>query len=765
MKSVPMGSVRFQARLATKLSALIVAFVFACVFPPAPFCQSVTCEVSSYLGGTSDDRASAVAVDSLGRVYVTGNTYSSNFPVYSATLSPYQSTRNGDSDVFVARFASGGSFLYYSTYLGGSGYDSAADIAVDMTGNAYIAGYTLSSNFPALTAYQSSRRGSEDAFLTKLDVTGSCLAYSTYLGGSGVDIARGVAVSPWTVAVVSGYTDSGNFPTVNPYQSSINGSYDTFLAMFSLSGSSLYGSTYFGGEEADYPGGVAIHPSLYHTYLCGSTNSHFFPLLNPYQDELLGDAGDCFVAKFDMPNSALFYSTYLGGTEDDFARGIALDSATGCAVVTGATASATFPTLSALIPILYSSQDPFVTKLNSSGSALLFSTFWGGEGTDTSEDIAVDSAGNIFIAGVTDSNLFPLRNTYQASTNGAYPPPTVNPQYEEGFVAGFTSDGGASLFSTYLGGTSWDYPHGVAVDSRMGVWVVGETGSSDFPSINSYQRSRAGGGDAFLSRLRYEPSSRQTHVVSGDYDGDSTADPAYFDPRNGGWRVRNLINTIFGRAGDIPVSGDYDGDGTTEIAVFRPSTDPQWMIRGGPRTYFGISGDIPIPGDYDGDGIPELAIYRPSTALFGIQHGDRREFGMRGLGDIPIPADYNQDGRCEIAIYRPLVHLWAIMGLPRFNFGPTAPNTEALPVPGNYCGDGRPEAALYITSGALAGSWLIRDFTQFEFGCPQEWPVPGDYDGDEKDEPALFNAPAGLWRVPDVTRFMFGSTGVIPATR
>jgi hypothetical protein len=747
--------------LATKLFVVIFAFATAGVFPPALFCEPVTCEVSSYLGGAGDDQANAVAVDSLGRVYLAGNTYSSNFPAYSATLSPYQSTRNGDCDVFVAQFASGGSFLYYSTYLGGGGYDSASDIAVDLTGDAYIAGYTLSNNFPVLNAYQSSRGGLEDAFLAKLDVTGSCLEYSTYLGGIGEDIASGVAVSPWTVAVVSGYTYSVDFPTVDAYQSSNNGYSDAFLTMFSLSGSSLYGSTYFGGFLEDYGSGVAIHPSLGHTYLCGTTISPNFPLLGPYQNSLLGNATDCFVAKFDMPSSALFYSTYLGGTEDDFATGIALDSAAGCAVVTGGTASSSFPVTWSPRPP--SPQDGFVTRLNSTGSALSLSTFWGGGGEDTSEDIAVDSAGNIFIAGVTDSPDFPIENAYQATSNGANPPPTVNPQYVEGFAAGISPSGPTVLFSTYLGGTKWDMARGVAVGSGMGVWVVGETGSDNFPSVNSYQRSRAGGADAFLSRLRYDPSPRQTRVDSGDYDGDLRADPAYFDPRNGGWRVRGVINTVLGVAGDIPVSGDYDGDGTTEIALFRPS-NAQWIIRGIGRPVFGIPGDIPVPGDYDGDGTTDLAIFRPrSEALWAVQGIPRVNFGREG--DIPIPGDYNHDGVDEFAIYRPHDQYWAVRGGDRFNFGPTTIYPDSLPVPGDYCGDARLEAAIYVRSGYFAGSWFIRDFTQFEFGCPQEWPMPADYDGDEKDEPALFNAPAGLWRVPDVTRFIFGSTGVIPATR
>jgi hypothetical protein len=192
-------------------------------------------EYSTYLGGSNWDEGFGIAVDSSGNAYVTGRTYSTNFP----TQNPYQGTHGGGGlDAFVTKLNSAGSALSYSTYLGGSGDDGGFDIAVDSSGNAYVAGYTFSTNFPTQNPYQDSKGGDVDAFVTRLNISGSTLEYSTYLGGSSYDYGIGIAVDSSGNAYVVGHTASTNFPTQSPYQGTFGGgSYDAFIASFFSDGS------------------------------------------------------------------------------------------------------------------------------------------------------------------------------------------------------------------------------------------------------------------------------------------------------------------------------------------------------------------------------------------------------------------------------------------------------------------------------------------------------------------------------------------------
>ncbi len=260
---------------------------------------------STYLGGTSEDLGFGIAVDSSGNAYVTGQTYSSNFP----TLNPYQSTFQGASDAFVTKLSSSGASLIYSTYLGGGVTDCGYGIAVDGNSHAYVTGGTESSNFPTLNAYQATYQGggyyAGDVFVTKLSSTGNSLISSTYLGGGGSDVGRGIAIDASGNAYVAGYTNSSsssNFPTLNPYQSTFQGGvYDAFVTKLSNSGNNLIYSTYLGGGEYDVGWEIAVDVSG-NAYLTGYTYSTNFPTLNPYQT--YQDGGDVFVTKlyFDPAN-------------------------------------------------------------------------------------------------------------------------------------------------------------------------------------------------------------------------------------------------------------------------------------------------------------------------------------------------------------------------------------------------------------------------------------------------------------------------------
>jgi hypothetical protein len=368
---------------------------------------------STYLGGSGQDVGFGIAVDSVGNAYITGTTYSTDFP----TMNPLQ-PNCGDGggtceagDAFVAELNPAGSALVYSTYLGGYYNDQAYGIAVDGSGNAYVTGDTTSSDFPTMNPLQPTFGGGIDAFVSKLNPTGSALVYSTYLGGSAGDFGQAIAVDSSGNAYVAGYTSSTNFPTMNPLQPTYGGgNTDAFVAQLNSTGSVLVYSTYLGGSADDFTGGIAVDGSG-NAYVAGWTSSTNFPTMNPLQPANAGRS-DAFVAQLNPTGSALLYSTYLGGSGDDEAEHIAVDSS-GNPYVTGATNSTNFPTMNPLQPAFGGGGDAFVTKLNAPGSALVYSTYLGGGGLDTGYGLAVDSAGNAYVTGVTSSSNFPTMNPLQ----------------------------------------------------------------------------------------------------------------------------------------------------------------------------------------------------------------------------------------------------------------------------------------------------------------------------------------------------------------
>ena len=316
---------------------------------------------STYLGGSSNDEGYGIAVDSAGSAYVTGQTFSSNFP----TASPLQAANAGEYDAFVAKLNPAGSALVYSTYLGGSAFDSGSGIAVDSAGSAYVTGQTNSSNFPTASPLQAANAGGSDAFVAKLNPAGSALVYSTYLGGSSKDFGNGIAVDSAGSASIVGSTSSTNFPTAVPLQAanaSASGD-NAFVAKLNPAGSALIYSTYLGGSNYDDGNGIAVDAagSAYVTGYTGSTN---FPTASPLQAHNAGPEGtdEAFVAKLSPLGASLVYSTYLGGSVGNSGRGIAVDSA-GNAYVTGGTGATDFPTVSPPQAANGGGYDAFVAKI------------------------------------------------------------------------------------------------------------------------------------------------------------------------------------------------------------------------------------------------------------------------------------------------------------------------------------------------------------------------------------------------------------------
>ncbi|HVG22897.1 MAG TPA: SBBP repeat-containing protein [Thermoanaerobaculia bacterium] len=439
---------------------------------------------STYLGGSSSENVSGIAVDSAGNTYVTGNTASTNFP----TANAFQATYGGSGgDAFVTKINAAGSALVYSTYLGGSAFDFGQDIAVDASGSAYVAGSTNSTNFPTANPVQAAIAGTADAFVTKLNAAGNALVYSTYLGGSADDQAYSVAVDGAGNAYVAGETFSVNFPTANALQAAKAGSIDAFLTKVNAAGSALVYSTYLGGSNVDRASGVALD-SAGNAYLTGDTRSANFPLVSPVQAAQAG-LEDAFATKVNAAGTALVYSTYLGGSAADFGDDIVVDAA-GNAYLSGSTFSVNFPTANAVQAINGGGNDAFAAKLNASGTALVYSTYLGGSGFDAAYAVAVDSARRAHLAGGTDSPNFPTANPLQAANAGA----------SDAFTTTLGA-GGVILESTYLGGSATDAALAVAVDAAGNTYLGGVTQSANFPTANPLQAALAGAADAFVAKL------------------------------------------------------------------------------------------------------------------------------------------------------------------------------------------------------------------------------------------------------------------------
>jgi hypothetical protein len=369
---------------------------------------------STYLGGASDDFGSGVALDSSGSAYVTGGTFSFNFPVSNAI----QPNTGGALDGFIAKLSSGGNQLVYSTYLGGSDFDRGYRIAVDSSGNGYVTGFTDSTNFPTANSAQPTYAGGEDAFVTKLNSAGTQLVYSTYLGGSNLDDGNSIAVDSSGNAYTVGSTSSTNFPTFNAMQAAntSGGCCDAFVTKLNAAGAYVY-STYLGGNGYDQATGVAVDSSG-DTYVCGTTGGGF-PTVNAFQSAFGGSVFDAFIAKLNPTGSALIFSTYLGGINNDQGLRIALDPA-GNAYVVGSTSSTNFPTTNAFQPSLGGGPngDGFVAELSSTGGQLAYSSYLGGNADDVAIGIAVDSSGNAYVTGNTQSTNFPTVNAFQATYMG-----------------------------------------------------------------------------------------------------------------------------------------------------------------------------------------------------------------------------------------------------------------------------------------------------------------------------------------------------------
>jgi hypothetical protein len=530
---------------------------------------------STYLGGSGSEGCSAItgtvtagcpaiALDSGSNIYVAGPTTSTDFPIPSGGTEP---TLTGTANVFVTKFANSGTVLSYTTYIGGSGTDTTAGLAVDSGFDAFVAGTTTSTDFPNVNGLTvSSLSPGKHAFVAEVKPDGSGLAYSTYLAGSGTETASGLALNAKGQAFVTGVTTSPDYPvTLGSFQTTPKATTQFFLSEIdsTLPGaSSLVYSTYFGGG---YPsngqavgGGVAVDTTG-NVYITGGTNfQHLgcavnsptcldFPLINSYQGCLDSAPGvlncptnvtamDAFVAEINplaQPGNQLIYSTYLGGSGDDIGYGVSVDSSLS-AYVTGSTNSTDFgfvplsgsgvfqpcldaPSNPGTCPTGVTATDAFVAKIGapcmgtdctSTSVTFAYFSYLGGTGNDVGLGIGADALGGAWVTGWTNSGDFHTLNAFQSSPGGA------TDAFLSRIDTGATSATATSHSSSYLGGSGNDRGTSIAVNPQNNPYVAGETTSANFPTKGPIQATLDGTSDAFVTNLGPVASLAMTAAAS-----------------------------------------------------------------------------------------------------------------------------------------------------------------------------------------------------------------------------------------------------------
>ncbi len=460
-----------------------IGFEVGAYDPALPLVIDPVLVFSTYLGGSAADACRGIVVDSTGTFFVVGDSFSSNF---------LRNASETNSDVFIGKLSQSGLLLTY-TYFGGSGNDSATGLAVDSEGNLYLCGTTESPDFPIYHSVGLALLGASDAFVVKLTPPGDQFFYSNLIGGSGDEGAVSVAADGDGNAYITGRTSSLDFPIVGAIQPVYGGGdFDAFVAKLAPDGNALAYSSLLGGSGTENlmgRTGISVD-SEGNAYVTGDTQSTDFPTMNPLRAAKTGSvsSSDGFVAKINPTGSGFVYSTYLGGSDDDFAFAIGADP-TGNAYVTGQTRSTGFTGSSASRPATVTT-DAFAAKLNATGSALSYLTFIGASpGDESGNAIAVDAEGNVVVAGTAGEGVTMVNSVRSFSRGGG-----------EAFVARLGSSG-AVTFSSYLGGSGEDTALAVGLSGDGVIYITGTTDSIDFPTVSPLIRENAGGRDIFIAKI------------------------------------------------------------------------------------------------------------------------------------------------------------------------------------------------------------------------------------------------------------------------
>ncbi len=675
--------------------------------------------ISGYFGGNSEDNITAIAVDSLNNLVVAGWTTSSNLPTSGGEQKKY----GGSVDAFVASFLPNGGGLNYCTYLGGSGDDRAFGIAVDSGRNVYITGWTSSVNFPVVSPIKTHLGGTRDAFVAKLAPSGNSMVYSTYLGGSGVDVGYSIGLNVSTGnAVVAGDTTSTDFPvTAGVVQPQSRGGQDVFVATISTTGTALVYSTYLGGSGVDHAASVSVGPSG-GIFVGGYTWSTNFPVVGAQQPSSSGGQQG-FVFKMRITESGLSWSTYLGGSGGSIGApqevtsvhvNPALCANCNNVIVGGITGAPDFPvTGGAFQTSLAGDTDGFVALLSNSSGYTLQATYLGGSLADSITAVAGDFYGDIYVTGSTSSVDFPVKWPFQAANAGSM----------DAFVVKLNPSLSNLLFGSYLGGTGSDSGNAIAVDNETSIMVVGQTSSGNFPAEGNLANSPTAILTSFLTKI----APNFTLGVSYGYLGQSifVADP---------WHVAAYLgSTAYGNATDIAIVGDWTGTGTKEIGVFRNGTwyldtNNNGVLDAADKTVvFGQAGDIPVVGDWRGTGRVALGLFRQGTFILdlsghltGVPTGlSDASFTFGQGGDIPIVADWSGSGTTKVGVFRNGLWIEDYSGGRVYNSSANRSYVYGqagdLPVVGDWDSSGNPPKIGIFRQGL----WVL------DYDGDNTWTIPG----------------------------------------
>ncbi len=500
---------------------------------------------STFIGGDASvgtySRGNSIAIDNAGNAYIKGSAGDVHYPT---TTGSYL-TQLGSCG-FITKLNVNGSGLVYSTFIGTylyyplRVYGKDNSLAIDKNGNVYVTGNTLQ-DFPTTqgafqTTYGGGSGGKDiefgDAYVTKLNSTGSELIYSTYIGGSGDENACAIAIDTVGNAYITGTTNSVDYPiTSGAFQTVYGGGSgniftgDAFVTKLNTTGSALIYSTYIGGSNNDYSNSIAVDAAG-SAYITGHTSSQDYPITSGAFQTTYGGAtvtdyngnvyGNAFITKLNSTGSGVIYSTYIGGNEADVSNSIAVDSG-GYAYITGWTKSSNYPITKGSYQTKMISSDVaiysevFLTKMNSTGSDLVYSTFIGGGGYgDAGCAVTIDNIGNAYITGYTKSQIYP---TTPGAFQTIYKGDVIN-KLNDAFITELNTTGNRLIYSTYLGGSGDDLGNSIVIDDSENAYITGQTSSIDFPTTNeAYQKYYKGGYyDVFVTKINIQQISPKHDV-------------------------------------------------------------------------------------------------------------------------------------------------------------------------------------------------------------------------------------------------------------